>query len=303
MTRLASLQLTDLQRDVPLAKYTAARLGGKSDWLYVAKESTKRLVEVVQAAWDDNIPVRILGGGANVLVSDTGFRGLIIINRVSDIQFGNWHDGRNVSATGGTGLLRLARDCAAKSIAGMEWAVGVPGTVGGAVVNNAGAHGGTMADSVADVVVLEYGKDAQLYTHADLQYDYRHSILKSRSDKRFIVLLATFILPIDKHDVIKHRMDEYNAYRKRTQPSGASLGSIFKNPPDDYAGRLIELAGLKGHRIGGVEVSQKHANFFVNTGESTANDYYALIRHVQKTVLQMQGIELELEIELLGEFQ
>ncbi|MDQ7025776.1 MAG: UDP-N-acetylmuramate dehydrogenase [Anaerolineae bacterium] len=302
MTRLSSLRGTDLQRDVPLAKYTAARLGGQSDWLYIAKESTERLVEVVQAAWDDNIPVRILGGGANVLVSDAGFRGLIIINRVSDIQFGNWHDGRNVSATGGTGLLRLARECAVRGIAGMEWAVGVPGTVGGAVVNNAGAHSGTMADSVADVVVLEYGKGAQLYTNADLRYDYRHSILKSRSDKRFIVLLATFILPTDDSQTIKQKMDKYNAYRKCSQPSGASLGSIFKNPSGDFAGRLIEIAGLKAYRIGGVEVSQKHANFFVNTGESTANDYYALIRHVQKTVLQKQGIELELEIELLGDF-
>jgi UDP-N-acetylmuramate dehydrogenase len=302
MTRLAALQVTDLQRDVPLSKYTAARLGGQSDWLYIAKESTERLIEVVQAAWDDNIPVRILGGGANVLVSDAGFRGLIVINRVSDIQFGNWHDGRNVSATGGTGLLRLARECAAHGIAGMEWAIGVPGTIGGAVVNNAGAHGGTMADSVADVVVLDYGKDAQLYTNADLQYDYRHSILKSRSDKRFIVLLATFILPSDDLDAIKRRMDEYNAYRKDSQPSGASLGSIFKNPTNDFAGRLIEIAGLKGYRIGGVEVSQKHANFFVNTGESTADDYYALIRHVQKIVLQKQGIELELEIELIGDF-
>jgi UDP-N-acetylmuramate dehydrogenase len=302
MTVLASLKLADLQRDVALAKYTAARLGGKADWFYIAKESTEQLVEVVQAAWADNLPVRILGGGANVLVSDTGFRGLVIINHVTDIQFGDWHDGRNVSATAGTGLLRLARQCAAHGISGMEWAVGVPGTVGGAVVNNAGAHGGAMADSIADVVVLEYGKNAQLYTNAAMQYDYRHSILKARADKRYIVLLATFILPPDDPQAIKQRMEEYNAYRKRTQPPGASLGSIFKNPLGDYAGRLIEASGLKGYRIGGVEVSQKHANFFVNTGESTASDYYALIRQVQKTVLQKQGIQLEIEIELLGDF-
>jgi UDP-N-acetylmuramate dehydrogenase len=302
MTALASLKLADLQRDVMLAKYTAARLGGQADWFYIAKESTEQLVEVVQAAWADNLPVRILGGGANVLVSDTGFRGLVIINHVTDIQFGEWHDGRNVSATAGTGLLRMARECAARGISGMEWAVGVPGTVGGAVVNNAGAHGGAMADSVADVVVLEYGKNAQLYTNADMQYVYRHSVLKARADKRYIVLLATFILPPDDPQAIKQRMEDYNAYRKRTQPPGASLGSIFKNPVGDYAGRLIEVSGLKGYRVGGVEVSQKHANFFVNTGESTARDYYALIRQVQKTVLQKQGIQLEIEIELLGDF-
>jgi UDP-N-acetylmuramate dehydrogenase len=302
MTALASLKLADLQRDVMLAKYTAARLGGKADWFYIAKESTEQLFEVVQAAWADNLPVRILGGGANILVSDTGFRGLVIINHVTDIQFGEWHDGRNVSATAGTGLLRLARECAARGISGMEWAVGVPGTVGGAVVNNAGAHGGAMADSVADVVVLEYGKNVQLYTNADMQYNYRHSVLKGRTHKRYIVLLATFILPRDDPQAIKERMEEFNAYRKRTQPPGASLGSIFKNPTGDYAGRLIEASGLKGYRIGGVEVSQKHANFFVNTGESTASDYYALIRQVQETVLQKRGIQLEIEIELLGDF-
>jgi UDP-N-acetylmuramate dehydrogenase len=302
MSQLATLRNIELQRNVPLAKYTAARLGGSADWFFIARDSTEQLVRVVQAAWADNLPVRILGSGANVLVSDLGFRGLIIVNHVADVQFGDWHDGRNVAAMGGTGLLRLARECAAQGLSGMEWAVGVPGTVGGAIVNNAGAHGGAMADSIADVVVLEYGKNVQLYTHADLQYAYRHSILKARSDKRFVVLLATFTLQPDNPEAIQQRMEEFNAYRKRTQPPGASLGSIFKNPPGDYAGRLIEVSGLKGYTIGGVEVSQKHANFFVNTGESTASDYYALIRHVQQTVLKMQGVELELEIELLGEF-
>ena len=302
MSQLASLRNIDIQRNVPLAKYTAARLGGNADWFYIARDSTEQVVQVVQAAWADGIPVRILGSGANVLISDTGFRGLIIVNHVADVQFGDWHDGRNVAAMGGTGLLRLARECATEGLAGMEWAVGVPGTVGGAIVNNAGAHGGAMADSVADVVVLEYGKNVQLYTNADLQYDYRHSILKARIDKRFVVLLATFTLHPDEPEAIQQRMEEFNAYRKRTQPPGASLGSIFKNPPGDYAGRLIEVSGLKGYSIGGVEVSQKHANFFVNRGESTASEYYALIRHVQQTVLQMQGVELELEIELLGEF-
>jgi UDP-N-acetylmuramate dehydrogenase len=302
MMALAKLTSVDLQHDVPLAKYTAARLGGKADWLYVARDSTEQLVEVIQAAWADQLPVRILGGGANVLVSDTGFRGLIVINHVTDIQFGQWHGGRNIAATGGTGLLRLARECAAQGLAGMEWAVGVPGTVGGAVVNNAGAHGGTMADCIADVVVLEYSKNAQLYTNSDLQYDYRYSILKAREDKRFVVLLATFILPPDDPVAIKEKMESFNAYRKRTQPPGASLGSIFKNPPGDYAGRLIEVSGLKGYRIGGVEVSQTHANFFVNKGDSTASDYYALIRYVQETVLKKHGIELEIEIELLGDF-
>ena len=301
MTALAQLQTLNLQENVPLAKYTAARLGGKADWFYIAKESVEELATVIKAAWADNLPVRILGGGANVLVSDKGFRGLVVVNRVSEINFGDWHDGRTVSASSGTGLQRLARECAENGIAGMEWAIGVPGTVGGAVVNNAGAHGSDMAASVADVVVLEEA-GPKLYTNADMRYDYRYSMLKARENRHFVVLQVNFILPYDEPDAIKSRMNELNAYRKSTQPPGATLGSIFKNPDGDYAGRLIETSGLKGYRVGEVEVSGKHANFIVNHGDATASDYYALIQHVQETVLAKQGIELELEIELVGEW-
>jgi UDP-N-acetylmuramate dehydrogenase len=301
--RLATLDLPNLKRSAPLAKYTAARLGGSADWLYVTgrDEPIEQLVEVVQAAWDAGLPVRVIGGGANILVSDRGVRGLVVVNRITQIQYGAWHGGRTVSATAGTRLLRLARGCAKHGIAGMEWAIGVPGTVGGAIVNNAGAHGADMADSVADVVVYTAIGGAQLYTAADLDYDYRYSALKARSDRRFVVLLATFALPPDDRDAIQARMADYNAYRKRTQPPGASLGSIFKNPPDDYAGRLIQVSGLKGYQQGGVQVSDVHANFIVNH-TATASAYYALIEHVRATVYRQQGVELELEIELVGDW-
>jgi UDP-N-acetylmuramate dehydrogenase len=304
MSRLAALQLPELQENAPLAKYTAARLGGSADWLYIAKESVIELANVVKAAWADNLPVRILGGGANILVSDMGVRGLVVINRVSQIDFGEWHEGRNVSASSGTGLLRFARECAKRGISGIEWAVGVPGTIGGAVVNNAGAHDSDMAASVADIVVLEANNFPKIYTNAEMQYDYRHSMLKARLDRQFVILQVNFILPYDESEAIQQRMDEFNAYRKRTQPHGASLGSIFKNPEGDYAGRLIEVSGLKGYRIGGVEVSQKHANFFVvkDGDTTTASDYHSLIRHVQETVMAKQSVELELEIELVGEW-
>lgn len=291
-----------LLKDEPLARFTAARLGGKADWLYLAKTSTDDLVEVVRSAWEHDLPVRVLGGGANVLVSDRGVRGLVVINSISDIQTGGWHDGRNVSATAGTSLTVLARRCASLSLAGMEWAVGVPGSVGGAVVNNAGAHGSDMSDSVADVVVLEAERGVQRYSADDLQYDYRSSVLKARDDRRFLVLLATLRLTPDDPAAIQARMTEYNAYRRRTQPQGASLGSIFKNPSGDYAGRLIERAGLKGTQIGSVQVSPVHANFFVNTGgnQGSASDYYALVRHVQAVVQERCGVLLEPEIEFVG---
>lgn len=298
-----------------LARFTAARLGGAADWVYIARNAdgetaraTEELVEVVSTAWAEGLDVRVIGGGANVLIADDGFRGLVVINHIDDIQTGDWHDGRNLSAAGGTSLTHMARKCAALGLAGMEWAVAVPGTVGGAIVNNAGAHGGCIADSVADVVVLEADgvnglPGVQLYTRDDLAYAYRSSSLKARQDRRFVVLLATFILTPEDPAVIQTRMSEYNAYRKRTQPPGASLGSVFKNPPEDFAGRLIDAAGLKGAQRGAVQVSDVHANFFVNLdGAGRASDYHALVRHVQRVVADELGVELEPEIEFIGSF-
>ncbi|MDX1996007.1 MAG: UDP-N-acetylmuramate dehydrogenase [bacterium] len=282
-----------------LSRYTAARLGGPAEWLYIARESLDELCEVVLEAWADDLPVQVMGGGANVLVSDKGIPGLVVINDISEIAFGDWHDGRTVSATSGVNLTVFAHKCASKGFAGMEWAVSVPGTVGGAIVNNAGAHGSDTAASVADVVVLE-PTGPKLYTREDLDYGYRTSTLKRRADRRFLVLLATFCLPPDDSEAIKARMAHNIDYRKRTQPPGASLGSIFKNPPGDYAGRLIEAAGLKGQRIGNVIVSPVHANFFINEGEAKAADYRALIEKVQAEVERQFGVHLEPEVEFLG---
>jgi UDP-N-acetylmuramate dehydrogenase len=285
----------------PLAKYTAARIGGAAEWLYIARESPETMAEVALTAWHDGLDVRVIGGGANVLVSDHGVHGLVIVNHVSEITFNQWHDGRNVAATSGVSLALLARKCQAHGLSGFEWAVNVPGTVGGAVVNNAGAHGGDMAASLCETVVLDAERGAQLLTKDELHYHYRASSLKARADRRFIVLMAILMLQPDEPAQIQARMDSFVAHRKNTQPPGASLGSVFKNPSGDYAGRLIEAAGLKGYAMGGVMVSPVHANFFVNTASASASAYYALIQHVRNTVAQQFGVILELEIELLGE--
>jgi len=288
----------------PLARYTAARLGGVADYLHIATDpELDETICILKTAWQHHIPVTIIGGGANVLVSDAGIRGLTIINRITELDHGDWEHGCNVSATAGTNLIKLARYCQQHGYSGMEWAIGVPGTVGGAVVNNAGAHGASISDSLFHAVVYEPKRGACLYSVDELDYDYRYSNLKVREDRRFMVLMATFKLAKDDPQQIQQRMDDYNAYRKRTQPPGASLGSIFKNPPDDYAGRLIEAAGLKGYQIGGVQVSTVHANFFVNIGEdSTAMDYFKLIQYVQQVVHAKFGVELELEIQTLGDW-
>lgn len=284
----------------PLAKYTAARLGGPADMVYIARESTEMLAAVIAAAWADGVPVRLLGAGANVLISDKGVRGLVVVNEVHGLKV---YDDGTIYAESGLSLTTLARRCLRNNLTGFEWAVSVPGTVGGGVVNNAGAHGSNMQASLREISLLEYGHDSpRTVPVADLHYDYRTSALKHREDRRFLVLSALLAFERDEHDAIQARMDANIAHRKRTQPPGASLGSIFKNPPGDYAGRLIELAGLKGYAVGGAQVSPVHANFFINTGGATAQDYYTLILQVGEKVRQETGVTLELEVELMGEW-
>lgn len=292
-----------LLHNEPLAKYTAARIGGAADFLYIARDSNEQLCEVVAAAWAEGVPVRVLGGGANVLVSDSGVRGLVVINRVSKAAY-NQASGTaapSVTVTAGMSLGVLARKCAAQGLSGFEWAVSVPGTVGGAVVNNAGAHGGDMAGCLRSAALIDAENGTQVLTNADLAYEYRSSSLKARTDRRFLVTMATLTLRHDTPGAINVRMDEYITHRKRTQPAGASLGSIFKNPPGDYAGRLIESCGLKGAKIGRAQVSPVHANFFINTGgTSTASDYFRLIMLVREVVYEKTGVLLETEVELVG---
>lgn len=288
----------------PLAKYTAARLGGNADYLFIGKDPEFRdTLPVLRRAWQLQMPVAIMGGGANVLVSDRGIRGLTIVNRATDIAHEFHEDGVTLSASSGANLIRLARYCQEHGIRGMEWAIGVPGTVGGAVVNNAGAHGGDVASTLRLALIYEADAGERWYDVEELEYAYRRSLLKSGSDRRFLVLRASFELKSASPRSILRRMNELNAYRKSTQPPGASLGSIFKNPPGDYAGRLIEAAGLKGCRIGDVQVSAIHANFFVNVGEqASSRDYRALIGHVQRRIKAEFDIGLELEIEMLGDW-
>ena len=280
----------------PLARHTAVRLGGPADWVYLARQSADELAAIVGAAWEAGYPVRVLGGGANVLISDAGVRGLVVVNSVRTLEWAE--DCAIVSA--GYSLTTLARKCAGHGLAGFEWAASVPGTVGGAVVNNAGAHGGDMAGCLVSAEVLDAAQGRHTLAAADLAYGYRTSALKARADRQFLVLSAALRLQPGDPAEIAARIDEFVAQRKRTQPQGASLGSIFKNPPGDYAGRLIEACGLKGVTVGGAQVSPIHANFMINRGSATASDYNTLIDQVQAAVLAATGILLEPEIERLG---
>lgn len=282
----------------PLARYTAARLGGPADALVVAR-TLPDLIFAAHFAWDSGVSYRILGGGANVLVADEGFRGLVIVNHANGVDLGD--DGL-VKAESGSNLSTLARRCMKRGLQGLEWAVSVPGTIGGAAINNAGAHGSDMAASVQAVVVHRPGGVTRLVLD-DLAYGYRESALKGSSTPYLVTSVTLQLEPGADAEALAGQAAEYVAHRKRTQPPGASLGSIFKNPPGDYAGRLIEAAGLKGMSRGGVQISPRHANFFVNTGEGgSAADYFALIQLARAAVQDQFGVLLEPEIELLGDF-
>lgn len=297
--------IDDLPQGQTLARYTAARLGGPADYLYIARDpSYNDLIPLLEQSWTLQIPVTVIGGGANILIADAGIRGLTIINRAAEISHEVDGDKAIVTASSGTNLIRLARYCQEKGLAGLEWAIAVPGTVGGAVVNNAGAHGGDIASTMTRALAFEAGRGQRWHGVEELDYAYRHSRLKGHADRRFFIMRAQFELRTDDPKFILARMERNNDYRRATQPPGASLGSIFKNPPGDYAGRLIEAAGLKGLRVGSVQVSPVHANFFVNRGaEASARDYYELIRLVRDRVDEAFGIRLELEIQTLGEWE
>lgn len=305
MEPLDARGIAGLRAQQSLARYTAARLGGPADYLYIAKDPEYQdTLDLLRLAWGRGLDVTVIGGGANVLVSDAGIRGLTVINRVARIESEDKGDGALITVSSGTSLIRLSRYCQELGLRGLEWAIAVPGTVGGAVVNNAGAHDSDIASSLTGALVYEAEQGERWYKTEDLDYAYRHSWLKQRADRRCFVKGAQFLLRRDDPGLIQARMDHNNDYRRRTQPPGASLGSIFKNPAGDHAGRLIEAAGLKGLSVGSVQVSPVHANFFVNRDDgATARDYMELIFQVRERVYEAFNLRLELEIQTLGDWE
>jgi UDP-N-acetylmuramate dehydrogenase len=286
----------------PLARHTSARVGGPADYL-AAADSAGELAEMVRAAWELGFEPVLLGGGSNVLVSDAGVRGLVILNRARGVAFHDAGPRPSVWAEAGVNLGALARQCAARGLGGLTWAATVPGTVGGAVYGNAGAHGGDMAGSLLVVEILQPDGSVRQSPAGEMEFAYRSSRLKREPrGRRSVVLAAELALSRAEPAGLQAEMDGFVAHRKRTQPPGASMGSMFKNPPGDYAGRLIEAAGLKGLRVGQAEISTLHGNFFVNLGEARAADVLALIHRAHDAVKSQFGVDLELEVELVGEW-
>ena len=281
----------------PLAQYTTLRVGGPADLLAIAL-SSEALRQAVGLAWAHGIPCQVLGSGSNILVGDAGLRGLAVLNRAREVHV----TGTRAWAESGANFSALARRCVIRGLAGLEWASGIPGTVGGAVFGNAGAWGGDVASTLVQATILEPDGSTTVWPSARFEYGYRTSILKRSATRSAVVLEAEFSVRKGDKEALQARVANISARRRASQPRGASCGSVFRNPPGDYAGRLIEAAGLKGRNSGRAQISPVHTNFIVNLGEATAADVKALIDLARQTVQEQFGVALELEIELLGDW-
>ncbi len=282
-----------------LARHTTFRVGGAAD-LFIEAKTTVELVDYVRLARQHDVPVFILGNGSNILVLDGGIRGLVIENHCNQFSLNiSNSDNAILTAESGAALPGLANRFGREGWAGLEWAIGVPGTIGGAVAGNAGAHGGSIADNLLGVTILDAAGAMRRLPKTDCAFGYRTSRFKN--SQREVILSAEFELRREDPAECLARMNGYTEQRRRTQPTEPSVGSMFKNPPGEYAGRLIEQAGLKGMQVGRVEVSRAHANFFVNLGGASADDVMHLVEIVKSKVIEDFGIKLELEIQVVGE--
>ncbi len=297
--RLRELFGDRLGESVPMAPYTSARIGGLADFMLDVR-SAEDLADVTRQLWNEGVPFRILGGGSNILVSDRGVRELVVLNRARKIHFFQEGEARFVRAESGAVLGTIARLAGDRGWSGLEWGATVPGTVGGAVVGNAGAFGGDMASVLKMAEILQQDGCVEEWPLERLEYGYRNSVLKRNPGP--VVLSTVLELSTSTVEACKARIEEYSGQRGQSQPSGASMGSMFRNPPDDFAGRLIDAVGLKGFKQGAVSISHKHANFFMNEGEGSADQVWRLIQTAREKVMEKFGVSLELEIELIGEW-
>lgn len=289
-----------LSLEEPLSKHTSYRIGGPADFFAVV-EDVDQLCTWVRLARELGQPLLVMGQGTNLLVADKGYRGLVILNRCR--EFAVDQAAHQVRAEAGTILARLARRTAENGSGGLEWAIGIPGTVGGAIVNNAGAYEGEMAGVIRRVTVLDHHGQTRDLAPDDLEPGYRTSRFREAGSKEEIILSADLQLVPAETAVLRRRMDDYMARRRAAQPRGRSAGSVFKNPPGLKAGQLIGDAGLRGKRVGDAQISAQHANYIINTGRARAEDVRQLINEVQERVQRLYGVELELEIELVGNWQ
>ena len=281
-----------------MSRHTTFKVGGPARY-YLIPENTGEVRAAIDFADERELPYMVVGRGSNLLFSDREYHGVIIEigESFSDMSI---HLNNTVVVKSGMTLTNMASRLARMGLAGFEFAGGIPGTVGGAIVMNAGAYGGEIKDTLVEVTVMNEKGELVKLDADELELSYRHSILQ---EKNWIVLSGTFTFESGSPDEIRAQIQDYNQRRRDKQPlEFASAGSTFKRPEGYFAGKLIEDAGLKGYHIGGARVSDKHAGFVINTGDATASEIHSLIEHVKRKVLEKSGVMLEPEVKMIGDF-
>lgn len=285
-----------IKYDEDMSKHTTMKVGGKAD-VVVFPTSYDDIIKVCTFAKENDIKIYVHGNGSNILVKDEGIRGIVlkITNKFSEVKF----EENKVTALAGTPIPKLAFLAKDKELSGLEFACGIPGTVGGTVRMNAGAYGSEMSNIVESVEFLDENLNIKVLKKEELNFSYRHSIFTN--NKQYIVLKVVFNLTKAKKEDIEKLMKENSLARTTKQPlEYPSAGSVFKRPEGYFVGKLVNDAGLRGHRIGGAQVSEKHAGFIVNKDNATCKDVLDLIEYVQKTVNDKFGVMLKTEVEIIG---
>ena len=284
----------NIQANVNLGNYTNTRVGGPADWCFWPK-TQHELQQVVRFANEANLPITVLGNASNLVITDDGRQGVVIfLTEMHQIEvFQN-----NITAEAGAWIIDVAQMAYDYSLTGLEWAAGIPGSIGGAVFMNAGAYGGQIDQVVQSVDVITPMGEIKTDPVADLAFGYRHSLVQETGD---IIISATFAMQSGKRAEIGGKMTDFNERRAQKQPlEFPSCGSVFKRPTGYFAGKLIMDSGLQGCQIGGAQVSTKHAGFIVNRGQATGSDYVNLIKHIQNVVYEKFSVNLETEVRVLG---
>ena len=281
----------------PMASHTTFRIGGPADY-FVMPETVEELRDILALCKEEGLPYFILGNGSNLLVGDKGFRGVVI--QLYKNFDGLSIEGTRVTAKSGAMLIRVAKEAGKAGLTGLEFASGIPGTIGGAMVMNAGAYGGEMKDVVTAVTVLTKDGDIKTLTGSEMNFRYRGSVVE---DEGYIVLEAVMELKIGNLEEIQARIDELSLQRRTKQPiEYPSAGSTFKRPEGHFAGKLIQDTNLRGYQVGGAQVSEKHCGFVINAGGATAADVMQLMQDVSDKVNAQFGVTLEPEVKRIGEF-
>lgn len=288
---------SDIQIEInqELSKYSYTHTGGTADAIVFPKkrEEVQRIMLWVK---QHNIPLTVLGNASNLIVQDGGIRGVVmILTEMTSLSI----TGDEITASAGNAIIEVSEFARDYALTGLEFACGIPGSVGGAIFMNAGAYGGEVSQVIDSVEVLTREGEFKCYTSNECDFKYRHSIFQTTD---VVILSVTFKLKKGSQEKISNIMDDLTKKRQEKQPlEYPSCGSVFKRPEGYFAGQLIQESGLQGHRIGGVEVSKKHAGFMVNVDNGTATDYIELIGYVKQTVLERFGVTLETEVKIIGE--